>query len=69
MGLAPSEVVFVGDFEFDMLSGRRAGVRTVLLRGPTLTASRHADLAVDSLDEMRGMLERAPAAFPVKESH
>jgi HAD superfamily hydrolase (TIGR01509 family) len=69
MGLAPSEVLFVGDFEFDMLSGRRAGVRTVLLRGPTLTASRHADLTVDSLDELRAILERAPAAFPVKESH
>jgi phosphoglycolate phosphatase-like HAD superfamily hydrolase len=69
MGLAPSEVLFVGDFEFDMLAGRRAGVRTVLLRGPMCAASRHADLAVDSLGELRAALERAAAAFPGMESH
>lgn len=57
MGLAPAQVLFVGDFEFDMLAGRRAGVRTVLLRGPTLTASPHADLSVDSLGELREVLE------------
>jgi HAD superfamily hydrolase (TIGR01509 family) len=53
MGLQPSAVMFVGDFEFDMLSGRRAGTRTVLLRSGTMTASEHADLSVDSLAELR----------------
>jgi HAD superfamily hydrolase (TIGR01509 family) len=57
MGLRPSEVMFVGDFEFDMLSGRRAGARTVLLRSGTMTASEHADLSVGSLAELRGWLE------------
>jgi HAD superfamily hydrolase (TIGR01509 family) len=57
MGLQPSEVMFVGDFEFDMLSGRRAGARTVLLRSGTIMASEHADLSVDSLAELRGWLE------------
>jgi HAD superfamily hydrolase (TIGR01509 family) len=32
MGLSPADVLFVGDFEFDMLAGRRAGTRTVLLK-------------------------------------
>lgn len=56
MGLQPSEVVFVGDFEFDMLSGRRAGVRTVLLRSGTMTTSEHADLGVDSFAELQEWL-------------
>ncbi len=62
MGLRPSEVVFVGDFEFDMLAGRRAGVRTVLLRNSTLASSEHADLAVDSLGDLRRWLETGPDA-------
>jgi HAD superfamily hydrolase (TIGR01509 family) len=57
MGLQSSEVMFVGDYEFDMLSGRRAGARTVLLRSGTITASEHADLSVDSLAELRVWLE------------
>ena len=69
MGLPPSEIMFVGDFEFDMLAGRRAGVRTVLLRGPVLKASQHADVIVDSLGELREWLESSRGAFPVKETH
>jgi len=61
MDLPPSEVLFVGDFEFDMLAGRRAGVRTVLLRGPALRSSQHADLVVDSLAELRAWLENSGA--------
>jgi phosphoglycolate phosphatase-like HAD superfamily hydrolase len=56
MGLSPAELVFVGDFEFDMLAGRRANVRTVLLRSGAMTASEHADLSVDSLEELRAWL-------------
>jgi len=69
MGLAPSVALFVGDFELDMLAGRRAGVRTVLLRGPALNTSQNADLIVDSLDELRALLERSRVALPVKEAH
>lgn len=69
MDLMPSEVLFVGDFEFDMLAGRRAGVRTVLLRGSALNISRHADITVDSLDELRELLESSRVAFLVKETH
>jgi HAD superfamily hydrolase (TIGR01509 family) len=60
MGLPPSEVLFIGDFEFDMLAGRRAGARTVLLRSTLMKSSEHADLTVDSLDELRVLLETTP---------
>jgi HAD superfamily hydrolase (TIGR01509 family) len=68
MGLAPSEALFVGDFELDMLAGRRAGVPTVLLRGPVQNDSQHADLSVDSLDELCALLERSRVALPVNEA-
>lgn len=64
MGLSPAAVLLVGDFEFDMLAGRRAGVRTVLLRGPAVAGSQHADLTVNSLDELRAWLEKSRAALP-----
>jgi HAD superfamily hydrolase (TIGR01509 family) len=57
MGVEPAEVLFVGDFEFDMLAGRRAGTGTVLLRGGTERSSEHADLTVDSLADLRRALE------------
>ena len=69
MGIAPGEALFVGDFELDMLAGRRAGVRTVLLRGPALKTSQNANLIVDSFDELREMLERSGVALPVKDGH
>ncbi len=53
MNVEPSDVLFVGDYEFDMLSGRRAGARTVLLRSATMTESAHADCSVGSLAELR----------------
>ena len=64
MGLRPAEVLFVGDFEFDMLAGRRAGVRTVLLRGPALNASQNADFSVDSLKELQASLEISGQLLP-----
>jgi HAD superfamily hydrolase (TIGR01509 family) len=69
MGLPTSEVLFVGDFKFDMLAGRRAGVRTVLLRSPVMTSSEHADLVIDSLGELRVLLEATPGVTPVKGGH
>ncbi len=69
MGLSPSDVLFVGDFEFDMLAGRRAGVRTILLRGPALSTSAYADLIVDSLAELRASLESSGAILPGNKTH
>lgn len=57
MRLDPLEVLFVGDYEFDMLSGRRAGARTVLFRSGTMTESAHADLSVDSFAELQTWLQ------------
>jgi HAD superfamily hydrolase (TIGR01509 family) len=68
MGLPPSAVLFVGDFEFDMLAGRRAGVRTVLLRNPAQAASDHADYSVNSLAELRGLLEAEERAQSLMEA-
>jgi phosphoglycolate phosphatase-like HAD superfamily hydrolase len=61
MGVAPAEALFVGDFEFDMLSGRRAGVRTALLRNDMVTASANADVCVSSLSELRLWIEACRA--------
>jgi len=51
---APSKVVMVGDFHFDITTGRRAGARTVLLaRGrdrQQLQAADEANLVVDSFE-------------------
>ncbi len=57
MQVEPAEALFVGDFEFDMLAGRSAGTRTVLLRSGTITESAHADVSVDSLAELRAWME------------
>ncbi|MBI4536919.1 MAG: HAD family hydrolase [candidate division NC10 bacterium] len=57
MGVDPAEAVFVGDFELDLLAGRRAGVMAVLLRSPGFRSSERADLVVDSLAELRDWLE------------
>ncbi len=57
MQVQPSEALLVGDFEFDMVSGRRAGTRTVLFRSGTIATSANADLSVNSLDELRTWME------------
>jgi HAD superfamily hydrolase (TIGR01509 family) len=62
MGLSPADVLFVGDFEFDMLAGRRAGTRTVLLKSAVVGTSPHANLCVGSLQELRCWME-APAGI------
>jgi HAD superfamily hydrolase (TIGR01509 family) len=57
MNVEPADALFVGDYEFDMVSGRRAGTRTVLLRSTTMTDSANADYSVASLAELRERLE------------
>jgi len=52
LGLETDEALFVGDFEFDMLAGRRAGVRTVLLCNPVQPSSPNADNTIVSLAEI-----------------
>ncbi len=52
MGLNPHEVVFLGDYEFDMLAGKRAEVMTILLRSSKQSTSENADLKIDSIAEL-----------------
>ena len=56
LAVTPHETVFVGDFEFDMLAGRRAGVRTVLLCNPIQPFSPNADHLIASLAEIPQLL-------------
>jgi HAD superfamily hydrolase (TIGR01509 family) len=60
LGVPPEETLTVGDYKFDVEAGRRAGCRTVLLRGAPLPAAEHAewgspDLVVASLRELLGL--------------
>ena len=56
LGLGTAEALFVGDFEFDMLAGRRAGVRTVLLCNPVQPSSPNADHMIASLADIPQLL-------------
>jgi len=57
LGSTPADTLMVGDFTFDVLAGRRAGSRTVLLRAEPLAPEDHEewgspDLIVQSLREL-----------------
>ena len=52
MGMSPHEVALLGDYEFDMLAGKRAGVVTILLRRSKESSSENADLEIDSIAEL-----------------
>jgi HAD superfamily hydrolase (TIGR01549 family) len=54
--VAAHDALFVGDFEFDMLAGRRAGVWTVLLCNPVQPFSHNADHLIASLAEIPQLL-------------
>jgi HAD superfamily hydrolase (TIGR01549 family) len=50
----PTQAVMVGDYLFDMVAGREAGVMTVLFDpGGEFEWAAHADASVDSLMELR----------------
>lgn len=57
LGTRPEETLTVGDYKFDVIAGRRAGCRTVLLRAAPLPPEEHddwgaPDLVVASLREL-----------------
>ena len=52
MHLSPGDVVIIGDYEFDMVAGKRAGTATILLRASKESTSENADLEIDSLREL-----------------
>jgi HAD superfamily hydrolase (TIGR01509 family) len=59
-GVTPAEVVVIGDYRFDIESGRAAGARTVLLTHAPAAAnhpnSEQADLVLSSLAEFPRLL-------------
>lgn len=64
LAVAPSESVLVGDYLFDMLSGRSAGCHTVLLKssGRYDESLPHADYAIDSLVELTEVMAKIETA-------
>ncbi len=64
LAVTPQETLFVGDFEFDMLAGRRAGVRTVLLCNPVQPFSPNADHLIASLAEIPHLLGLHDSMMP-----
>ncbi len=55
--LAVADVIFVGDFKFDLLTGRRAGVTTVLYApADTPEYAHEADFVISHLFEIWGVL-------------
>jgi phosphoglycolate phosphatase-like HAD superfamily hydrolase len=57
LGAGPADTLTVGDYKFDVLAGRRAGCRTVLLHPGPLPRSEHEawgapDLVIRSLREL-----------------
>jgi phosphoglycolate phosphatase len=66
LGLAPNELVMVGDGPQDVLAGRAAGARTVAVRGGMADDERllaaAPDVVLDSLAELPAVVERWCAA-------
>mgnify|MGYP005854814503 CR=1 FL=1 len=56
MGLSIEECIFVGDSELDMLAGRKAGVKTVLLKNQNNPYSENANFVIDSLWDIFNLL-------------
>ncbi len=55
MRLTPHEVLLLGDYEFDMLAGKRAEVVTILLRSSEDSTSENADVEIESIAELMQM--------------
>jgi len=62
MGLAPAEVAVVGDFRFDVISGKRAGAVAILLTNggasPMTPEDPEPDYIIKYLDELPELLDR-----------
>lgn len=54
--LSPEEVVLVGDYKFDLIAGRDAGVKTLLLKNKGNFSSQLADIVINSLGEIKDII-------------
>ncbi len=60
LGLAPEELLVVGDYVFDVQSGRAAGARTAFIRtGAHADVPSEADYVIDDLRELLALLDGA----------
>ncbi len=67
-GLAPDEVLMVGDYLYDIQAGRRAGTRTALVtHGRDLPFAHLADVAFASFEDLPAALRRWVGAGPAIE--
>ena len=58
MGVTPAEALVVGDYKFDIISGRDAGAATVLIHhGPRPDYADLADWVITHLDELLAIVE------------
>lgn len=60
LGVKPQDTLVVGDYLYDLVSGRRAGAKTVLLSTNENYAdfTDEADYLIHTLDEITGIIER-----------
>jgi len=54
--LSPEEVVLVGDYKFDIIAGKNAGVKTILLKDRDSSFCELADVVISSLKEIKDII-------------
>ncbi|MDQ1336145.1 MAG: hydrogenase expression/formation protein HypE [Thermodesulfobacteriota bacterium] len=72
MGLVPAEVAVVGDFRFDVMSGKRAGAVAILLTNGGVSVMApddpEPDYIIGHLDELPALLDRHPCEACIRSS-
>ncbi len=58
LGLRPCEAIMVGDFGIDVIAGRRAGIRTVLLDSGERAVEAEPDERIESLPQLLELIDR-----------
>lgn len=64
LGVRPERCVMVGDFVYDLIGARRAGMRAVLVERPGAAYAHWADIAFDSVRDLVSSLGRPEACVP-----
>ncbi len=64
LGVRPELCVMVGDYVYDLVGARRAGMRAVLVERPGAAYAHWADIAFDSVRDLVSSLGRPEACVP-----
>lgn len=64
LGVGPERCVMVGDFVYDLIGARRAGMRAVLVERPGAAYAHWADIAFDSVRDLVSSLGSPEACVP-----